>query len=141
MRTLPIAGNDNAQLLNQMVDEVRVPVDGASHLDQGRRALLIYALEPASDRDGADQNGRGGLLFVPPTAGLELKDGEPVCRRVARAMTCREASHAGVLDAQFLAQQLDLGPQPFVVGVEADLSNTAAGAPTKDVGHGHMGHP
>jgi hypothetical protein len=47
------------QSLDQMVNEVRVPVHRASRLDQCLSALLIYAPEPAGDGRGADQEGRG----------------------------------------------------------------------------------
>ena len=129
------------QQLDQMVDEVRVSVDGAHDLDQGRRALLIDPLEPASDRCSADQEGRGGLLFVPAPASLELEYGEPVCRQVAGPTTCEDTTHPSVLDAQFFTQPLDLGLEPFIVPIEAHLGDGAVGAPTADASYPHVGHP
>jgi hypothetical protein len=74
-------------------------------LDQRGSSLLINALHPGGDRFGANEKPLGRLFERPPAGCLELEDREAFRGTVEGPLVGRDASHAGVFDAQLLTQQ------------------------------------
>jgi hypothetical protein len=101
----PHRGAQHLQAPHDVRNDVREPVDGLGRPDERGRSVLIEPDHPVGDRGLGHEEPLGRLRCRPAASGAEFEDGEALHRWIVRAVTRRDALHASVLDAQFLAEQ------------------------------------
>ena len=78
------------------------------------------------------------LLQRPMAGRLEFQDGHAVAGRVMRAAGGGDLLHAGVLDADLFAEQLDLLLEPILFGRQPHAGVDAVGCPAAGAGRGEL---
>ena len=112
---------------------------GTDNSHEGIGALFINAFAPRRDRGRRHEHRLGRPDLVPDACRLEFEDGHAVGGWVVRAAVRRDLCHAAVLDAEFLAQQGNLGPRLLELCRQAGARVKASGGPAPRVDTGQAG--
>lgn len=105
--TCPHPGAEHLESPNEIVDEVRKPVDGLPHLNQRIRPLVVESLVPRRDGQRRNEKPARGLRLRPASCRAQLEDREALTRRVVGPSLRGDTLHASVLDTQFFPQERD----------------------------------
>jgi hypothetical protein len=120
--------------LDGVRNEVRETIDRHRHADERIVALLVETSHPGRDGGSSEKEASSGLLGRPSASGLERENRETLVRGIVRSVARGDASHPGVLDAELLAQQRNLGAKDVAFGNEAYAGDAAVDAPAAHVG-------
>jgi len=119
----------NLETPYEIGDEVREPVHRFGQADQGIRAFLLETPHPGSYGKRAQLEDAGGLSERPATGGTKFENRQPRGRRIMRPSVGLDMFHPGVLDADLLAQEQDLLPQPVLFSLLSKLRAHALRSP------------
>jgi hypothetical protein len=108
---------ENPKTPHEVSDEVGKPVHRFGQTDERIRAFLIETPHPGSDGERGHQEDPGSLGEGPATCGPKLEDRQTLGGRIMWTSMRLKLLHAGILDADLLAEQLDLLLEPVVFGL------------------------
>src|SRR5207249_2888597 len=93
---------------HEVGDEIGELAHRLGQADQCVRALFIETPHPGGDGEWAHEEDAGGLGEGPPTSGAKFEDRQPLRCRIMGPSVCLELLHAGILDTDLFAKELDL---------------------------------
>jgi hypothetical protein len=135
-------GSQHLQLPNEVIDELGETIHGLRNLDESVRTFIVQPLHPRGNGQRRHEKPPRGLGLGPAPSGSQLEDREPFNRRVVRSALRWEALHPGVLDADLLMEERQLGSQTLVLGAQPHLGvegalEVATGGRRGDSRHRH----
>jgi len=101
---------EDLEALHEVSDKVRKLVHRFGQTDERIRPFLVETAHPRRDREWSQQEDPSGLGERPAADGAKLEDRESRGRRIVGAFVGVELLHAGILDSDLFAQELDLLP-------------------------------
>ena len=128
---------DDFESLDDVANEVGEFVDRDAQAQEAR-FRLIEPLAPECDGIPGDQEGPCGPSGRPAACGAEFQDRQAFGGVVERAAVRVDLPHAGVLNADILFEQGDLGANPLDLGRHANAFVDAVCGPSACVDDGQM---
>lgn len=136
---LPHPWTEDLEAPDNVADELGEPVHRLVQRKESMGPLLVEARGPGGDGEGGDQEGPGGLSEGPGSRGPQFQDGEALGRGIVGPFLGFEVLHAGVLDADRLAQEPNLLLQAVQFRPSAERGVQAAGDPAPGGSQGSPG--
>jgi hypothetical protein len=120
-RYRPEGGAEELEAFHEVSDELGKAIDRFGQLDECIRPFLVEPRRPRGNREWAHLKDSRRLGERPTANGAELEDGQSRRRRVVGSSVRLDLLHASILDADLLAQQLDLLSKPVLFGLLSKL--------------------
>jgi hypothetical protein len=130
---------EDSQPPHEIADEIGKPVHGHRQSEERVGPFLFQPARPRGDGEGTHEKSSGGLGEGPAAGCAEFDDRQPGRGWIIGASVGLDLFHAGVLDANLLAQERDLTSKPFEFGLKAESGIKAVSGPAERLGESEIG--
>jgi hypothetical protein len=117
------------QAPHDVTDDLGKAIDRFGQLDECMGPFLVEPGHPGGEGERAHLKDPGRLGERPAADGTKFENGQSGCRGIVRSSVRLDLLHSGVLDADLLAQELDLLPKPVLLGPLSELRVPALRSP------------
>lgn len=130
---------EDFQAPHEVTHELGKAIDRFGQPDERGRPFLVEPCHPGGDGERAHLKDPRRLGERPAPDGAKFENGKSRCRRVVGSSVRLDLLHACVLEADLLAQELDLLPKPILLGLLSEFGIHALRSPTSSQRQGGSG--
>jgi len=126
---LPEGGAEGSETLYEVSDEIGELVRWFRQADERIGPLLIETPHPGSNRERSYEKDPGSLGKGPAASGSKFQNRQSLGGRIMGASVRLELLHAGILDADLFAKEMDFLLEPVAFGLPSELGVHALRSP------------